>query len=1053
MQEARSRRDYRSPRRIPRTVTVAAAALLLLAGGLAVGAVRALGTEAPPGPSSDFARTIGRHRFVGPRLSVTRGYVPCAVQTPPGGTIPRMRCKTPSIRIGNSRVVRRAVARAAADPLDPGNQHAMALLDIFLADSAGISLDRAISSLESAARLADHPGAILADLAAAYLLRAEARQAPRDLLQALEAGARALEADPDNAAARFNLALALDRLALDGEAERMWSAVADREAGSGWAREARARLRELRNQPLPPAPPVAGTPDAAHYASAWPQEALYHGWDRLLGEWGTRILAGDSTHAAAVLQLTEELGKALAGRGGDRSLAEAVAAIRERSGDSVSLRALAGHHRDYAIAREHYTNSDDPAARQVLSELLEAAGLPDALRAWATLFHAGTLVYAERFSEAAGAVGPLVEQVDTARHPSLAARARWVLAGALSRQGDAGAALPLYREAERLFARAGEREHQGSVQGLAAEIELTLGDEAAGYPSLLRSLEALRPYRGSVWLHNTLAMLGSTAAAEGLVRAAARIQDEGIRVADRTGNRIYAAEAHVVRAQRLASAGDAERARADVAIADSLVGWLQEGPREYIRTGLRLARAGMMLREAPATAAVMLDTVVAVWAVRPALLLPALVLRADARLAARDVEGGTADLESSVDLLRQLGRSTREAALRASLAASARRIVDRLVMLHVSAGRPEDALTALELGRLTGAWSSPASNARWPRLPPSQRVIAYALIGDTLLAWTVRDGSIRLARTRVSGTDVRRTVERARLALEGGSSQDDALSELARLHAWLIRPIRAEIGPPGTELAIIADAELAAVPFAALFDPASGKFLVEDHASRLAGSVSEVTPAAPAPLPGRVLLVADPAFPRRSHPALGRLPGAAAEVEAIRGLYPASVLLAGPHADRAAVLAALPDADVIHFAGHAVFDGARPDRSYLLLAGREADGSERLTAEEMGNVPLRGVRLVVLSACESTGSRSEGARGLRGLTGAILDAGARGVVGTLWRVEDSATKEVMREFHRSYAANRDGARALRDAQLHVLRAARQNGGAAAGWAGFVYSGF
>jgi CHAT domain-containing protein len=103
-------------------------------------------------------------------------------------------------------------------------------------------------------------------------------------------------------------------------------------------------------------------------------------------------------------------------------------------------------------------------------------------------------------------------------------------------------------------------------------------------------------------------------------------------------------------------------------------------------------------------------------------------------------------------------------------------------------------------------------------------------------------------------------------------------------------------------------------------------------------------------------------------------------------------------------------------------------------------------------MPLRGLRLVVLSACESTGSRREGARGLRGLTGAFLDAGAGGVVGSLWRVEDGASKEVMREFHRSYAVNRDGARALRDAQLHVLRSTAGRNGNPGKWAAFVYSG-
>jgi CHAT domain-containing protein len=1000
--------------------------------------------------SADFTRVVGRHRTIAPRLSVTRGYAPCKAAVPAGGTIPKATCSVLPAGLVRSRAVRRMVARAAADPIGPRNLHAQALVDILWTDSAGISLDRAISSLESAVRLADDSVVILVDLSAAYLLRAEIRQTPRDLLESAETSERALAADPGNAAAQFNLALALDRLTLNGEAERMWNAVAEREAGSGWAREARARVRELAAQAAPPAPPVTSTQDVAEYVNAWPQQALYHGWDHLLGEWGKAVLVGDSVRAAAALRLAEQMGQALARRGGDQSLADAVATVRARRADPVAVRALAGYFRDYATARAHYTRGDYPAAGRVLSTLLQAAGLPDALRAWTKLFHSGTLVYAFQFAEAADAVRPLVQQVDSVRYPSLAARARWVLAGALSRRGEAGAALPLYRQAERLYARIGEQEHRGNVQGLAGEIELRLGSAAAGYSSLLTALETLRPYRGGVWLHNTLAIMGATAGADGLIRVAARVQDEGIRVADRVGNPIYPAEAHVMRAQRLARAGDAAQARADVSTAGSLAARLPDKQREYIGTGIRLARAGMLLSEAPATAAAMLDTVVTEWGPQPSLVLPALLLRADARLARGEVKGATEDLERSVGLVRQLGQSTPGAALRASLAASARGIVDRLVMLHVSAGRPEEALAALELGRLAGTSSPRASRAPFPRQPSARSVIAYALIGDTLLAWTLRADSVHLARTRVSGSEVRRTVERARVALEVGRRREDAIRELARLYGWLIHPSRAAIGPPGTELSIVADAELAAVPFAALHDLATGKFLVEDHASRLAGTVGEV-PSTPRTEPvGRVLLVANPAFPRQGYPGLESLPGAAGEVETIRVFYPRSAVLAGLQADRPAVIGGVANVDAIHFAGHAVFDEARPDRSYLLLAGQRADGRERITAEEIGTLPLRGVRLVVLSACESTGSRSTGGRGLQGLTGAFLDAGAQGVVGSLWRVDDDATRELMTEFHRSYAAHRDGTRALREAQIRILRST--DGGNPSAWAAFIYSG-
>jgi hypothetical protein len=53
---------------------------------------------------------------------------------------------------------------------------------------------------------------VYTDLAAALLVRAERHQTPRDLVEAIEVADLALELKPRNEAARFNLALGLERL-------------------------------------------------------------------------------------------------------------------------------------------------------------------------------------------------------------------------------------------------------------------------------------------------------------------------------------------------------------------------------------------------------------------------------------------------------------------------------------------------------------------------------------------------------------------------------------------------------------------------------------------------------------------------------------------------------------------------------------------------------------------------------------------------------------------------------------------------------------------------
>jgi CHAT domain-containing protein len=139
----------------------------------------------------------------------------------------------------------------------------------------------------------------------------------------------------------------------------------------------------------------------------------------------------------------------------------------------------------------------------------------------------------------------------------------------------------------------------------------------------------------------------------------------------------------------------------------------------------------------------------------------------------------------------------------------------------------------------------------------------------------------------------------------------------------------------------------------------------------------------------------------------------------------------------------------VHYAGHAVFDDARPDRSMLLLAADAgAAVGAALTSADIARLDLRGVRLVVLSACESSRPRP-GAGGFEGLTGALLAAGAGGVVGSLWKVDDQATRELMTEFHRAYRRGASGAHALRAAQLRLIRS---SGAAPFAWAPFRFAG-
>jgi CHAT domain-containing protein len=117
--------------------------------------------------------------------------------------------------------------------------------------------------------------------------------------------------------------------------------------------------------------------------------------------------------------------------------------------------------------------------------------------------------------------------------------------------------------------------------------------------------------------------------------------------------------------------------------------------------------------------------------------------------------------------------------------------------------------------------------------------------------------------------------------------------------------------------------------------------------------------------------------------------------------------LAGIQATAEAVKAYADDVSHLHFACHGSFDVAEPNRSALHLA------SGALTlADVVSKLDLRKCELVVLSACET------GITDLRrapdefiGFPAAFLQAGAAGIVSSLWPVGDLATMLLMAKFY------------------------------------------
>ena len=456
-----------------------------------------------------------------------------------------------------------------------------------------------------------------------------------------------------------------------------------------------------------------------------------------------------------------------------------------------------------------------------------------------------------------------------------------------------------------------------------------------------------------------------------------------------------------------------------------------------------------------------------------------------------DPDAALIHLRAAIAEIESVGAGIGDSALRGGLLSDQRAVfattVDLLAERALNLQGPESesaALAALALAEkararelldaLAGGGSgAPLDEAGLAALPPRLGLTFAYFFGERhLWRFEVRGGRWQVAPSG-SPTEIVALVTRIhrRLARAEPAMPED----LARLGRILLP----DSIPAGDELRIVPDGRLFYLPFELLPEPESpGSNLLEERAISYLPSLSVLahlrSPAANARW--QLAALADPEL--ASRPAGGGnrslagllagrfglppLPGAVREARfaAERLGEPSTVDVGGAATEGRLRQRAAEGARVLHIAAHTVVDEALAGGVALFLApGTESTASDDglVTAVELAHMPLA-ADLAVLSGCrtalaETAVSGSDGAgggRALASLSGALLGAGARGVVASLWEVGDSATAALMEQFYFELARGERPARALRRAKLRLAHDPQW--AATPGWAGFVLLG-
>jgi CHAT domain-containing protein len=310
-------------------------------------------------------------------------------------------------------------------------------------------------------------------------------------------------------------------------------------------------------------------------------------------------------------------------------------------------------------------------------------------------------------------------------------------------------------------------------------------------------------------------------------------------------------------------------------------------------------------------------------------------------------------------------------------------------------------------------------------LEPGVTMLEYFVATDQLVLWVVERERVEFVRIPVRRRELVSKVSALRESvLQPGEKENFRTSSL-ELYKLLIQPALQHIR--GKELLIIPHDVLHYLPFQALLS-AQEKYLVQDYPVYYLSSASLMQFTREKKRAGgeQALVMGNPSLGDEAY----NLRFAEREAKEVANVYPKSAVYLRAEASKSRALALSPKYDMLHFAVHAELNEEDPMSSALLLAP-EAGGDGRLKVGEIFSLNLK-AGMVVLSACETGLGKLSNGDELIGLTRAFIYAGTPSIITTLWKVNDRASYELMKEFYQ-HLKNSKKVDALRQAQLTTMK--------------------
>ncbi len=895
--------------------------------------------------------------------------------------------------------------------------------------------ESAIRDLEEMVRAKPGDPGPANDLAAIYYTAAGQLERPTYLLRAIEVLTPHLSGPHPPDEVLWNAALLFDELALQEESRESWQRYLRQDGNSLWAAEAGRRLRRLRRLELRSGG-LSPLKSVHHLPFVRPSKVEGSARKRLesFRDHFERMGKDDVLMAEAGLQAQEALGR----------------------GDEGEIARLADLHESLESGYSAYQDekSLDDAKRLFAAAKLGFEAEKSPLALWAEYCLALVNQRNDRLAASLGLIEKLSSKLAGTHYDDLLAHVDWLHGLVLFRLGHPLEALAPYQRSVALYSQRDDSENAATVEVLIGETLFSLGRDEEAWKYLLAESRRALPVRDPRRALILAATRTETAAEAGYQEAALLFQKEALESAAALRNvpLKLLVSTELIRLQ--IHGGRRQEALRSLESALSLLDSLQnEETSTRALADLAPLKARLYGKIRRAESLQDLAAALAFYRGRDidtTAINEALESRAQVHLMAGESAAAMADLDESLRLYeRRLAaqvdkaESTDKNKPTSSARRRARDAYRQAIGLELKRGETEIAYALAVRARAYSLSSSDtprfdaSAENRWT-LPDGSALVHFCFLKDRVVIFLRTQEGIKALRSPLSPLELQSLIPEFRHSLTASLLDKDRVEEQAKqLYLALLEPID-QVLAKEEDLFVVAEDEIGTLPFAALLNPASGKFTIEDR--RILTIPSEdafqktLATSSSWRLEGKKIALANPIFDTALWPKLSNLEGALLEGRKAREIFPDLLLFEEEAATPATLRREARDASLLLIAAHSVNSSRSAGRSVLLLAKSPGD-SGLFYQNSIYTLDLEASPLVVLSAC-GTGKPTGNESPPSSIATAFLAAGASAVIAPLFDVDDQRTSILMTNFYHELAMGFSPAEALRRAQLSYIADSR-----------------